>query len=208
MPDNGSEFVDAARAIADDRYNGEFEHGFAHLALQVTFPTFAFTDDQAEEIISVDRRGDLGADGIYIAEEEQQILLLQSKSSSSLGDTELHDEIATFISVPSKLESDEWAAKAHPEMKALANEFRAAVRRDYQVLYAFASGSRISNTVRSTLEGLGKVPGTSIPASIELLDAAALDSRYRKLLLGEHGRFTDVEFRVSERQLGRVPELL
>jgi len=201
MTDQRSEFVDAVSAIADDRYDGQFERGFAHLALQVAFPTFAFTDSQAEEIIGVDRRGDLGVDGIYIAEEEQQVLLFQSKSSPTFSDTQLHDLILAFTSTPSKLQSDEWVARAHPEMKVLANEFRVAVRRDYQVVYAFATGSPISQTVRSTFDGLTEIPGTSIPASIELLDAAALDSRYRKLLLGEHGRFTDVQFTVSERQV-------
>jgi len=201
MTDERSEFVDAVSAIADEIYRGQFDRGFAHLALQLAFPTFAFTDDQAEEIIRIDRRGDLGIDGVYIAEEEQQVLLFQSKSSSTLSDTELHDFIAAFASTPSKLQSDKWTAKAHSEMQALANEFREAVRRDYQVLYSFATGSPISDTVHSTFSGPGQIPGTSLPASIELFDAAALESRYRKLLLGEHGRFTNVEFTVTDRQV-------
>jgi len=201
MTDERSEFIDAVGAIAEERYGSRFDRGFAHLALQLAFPTFSFTDDQAEEIISIDRRGDLGIDGLYIADDERQVLLLQSKSSSTLSDTELHDYIAAFAATPTKLQTDKWTAKAHSEMQALANEFRAAVRRDYQVLYSFATGSPITDTVRSTFDGLAQVPGTSIAASIELLDAPALESRYRKLLLGEHGRFTNVEFTVTDRQV-------
>jgi AIPR protein len=200
MTDEMNDFRDAANAIAAERYSGEYSRGFAHLAVQVAFPTFGFTDDQAEEIVTVDRRGDLGCDGIQIADEEQQILMFQSKSSASLTDSQLHDYISSFISVPSKLDSDQWLSKAHPDMRALANEYRVAVRNEYQVVYAFATGSIVSDTVRSTFEDLSEVPGTNVPAFIDILDRDTLTSRYRKLLLAEHGRATNVVFTVRSDQ--------
>ena len=66
MPDSQDEFNVAARAIADERYDGSYAKGFAHLALQIAFPTYSFTDDEAEEIRSVDRKGDLGMDSVYV----------------------------------------------------------------------------------------------------------------------------------------------
>jgi len=43
------EFVIDARAIAEDRYGGKFASGFTHLAFTLAFPTFNFTEDQADE---------------------------------------------------------------------------------------------------------------------------------------------------------------
>lgn len=123
MTEKGNDFVDAARAVADERYAGRFERGFAHLALQVAFPTYSFSEDQAEEITAIDRKGDLGVDGIHIDEDEQQVLMFQSKSSASLNDPELHSHISDFISTPGKLLSDEWVKKAHSEMQALPTSF-------------------------------------------------------------------------------------
>ena len=120
-----------AAAIGEERYDGDETRGFAHLALQLSFPTSAFTDDQADEETSIDRKGDLGADAVIVQADEQRILLFQSKSSAGLGETELHDSIASFLKVPDKLFSDGWVAKAHAELKGLANEFRPAIPKGY-----------------------------------------------------------------------------
>src|ERR1700674_2773726 len=137
MANDEDECTSACQAVADERYSGELDRGFAHLSLQLAFPTLELSDDQSEDIISVDRRGDLGLDGLYVDHDERQVLLFQAKSSPALKDAELHKEISAFIGVPAKLLSDEWVAKAHAEMRALANEFREAVKLGYGISYAF-----------------------------------------------------------------------
>ena len=142
---DGEAFSAASRAVADDRYGGEFDRGFAHLALQLTFPTLELTDEQAEDIISFDRSGDLGVDGGYIDADGQTIYLFQSKSSAAMHEPELHEKIAAFTDSTSKLMSDLWLAKAHTDMRAFANEFRTAIDLGYSVVSA-SPPSRASRT--------------------------------------------------------------
>jgi len=205
MPDARDDFTAAAQAIADERYSGNFARGFAHLSFQPSFPTFEFTDDTAEEVTSVDRRGDLGADGLFIDDDEQQILLFQAKSGTTLKDAKLHEQISTFVSCPTKLLSDDWVSKAHSEMKSLANDFRDAIRNGYEIIYAFATNSRISSTVRSTFSDLAEAPGTSTQATISLLDASDLGDHYGKLLLSLYGKPTTVDFAVQKAQMHEPP---
>lgn len=190
------EFAVAMQALAEERYSGEPDRGFAHLAFQLSYPTLDFTDEQAEEVTAIDRPGDLGADGLYVDEEGEQVLLFQSKSSAALKDTQLHKDISDFVDVPSKLMNDEWVEAAHAEMRSLANEYREAKRKGYAVSYAFATQSRLADKVRSTFEGFSEVPGTSVRATLLLLDGDALSARYQKLQLGEYGSPTNVHFAV------------
>lgn len=201
MASDADEFISACQAIADERYSGELDRGFAHLALQLAFPTQEFSDDQAEDIISIDRRGDLGLDGLFVDEAERQVLLFQSKSSPLLKDAELHKEISAFIGVPAKLLSDEWLAKAHAELAALANDFRVAVDLGYGIAYAFATASPITKTTSSTFTDLEEAPGTAVSAQCSLLGGRALSDHYKKLLLALYARSTDVSFKVREDQM-------
>jgi len=202
-----SEFLQAAEAIAGERYRGDLERGFSHLAFQLSFPSFSFSDDQADDATSVDRRGDLGADAVYIADEEHEVLLFQSKASSALTDTLLHDLITAFRGVPAKFVSDQWVGHAHQEMKALANDFRTAILGGYDVRLAFATASPMSPTLRSTFADCDelRLAGREVLAYTLLLDGADLESRYRKLLLSEYGESTDVVFAFTEDQI-HVPE--
>jgi hypothetical protein len=198
------DFQLAVQALADERYSGEFSAGFAHLAFQLVFPTYEFTDEKAEEVTSVDRRGDLGADGLLIDDDQHEILLFQSKSSSGLRDTDLHKEISVFVALPTKFLSDEWVKKAHREMRALANEFREAVQKGYDVVYAFATMSTISPTVRSPFTDLAEAPSTPNRAEIHLIDVRDLADRYKKLLLSEAGAPTTVQFTVQQDQMHQL----
>jgi len=193
-----SDFSVAMQALADERYAGRAQPAFAHLAFQMTFPTFNFSDDAADEATSVDRRGDLGADAVFVADEERQILLFQAKSSPGLTDTEVHDFITAFLGVPNKLDSNGWVAKAHREMKTIANDFRVAKEDGYEVIFGFASMSPISSTVRSAFEDR---------PDLMLLNAEDLDARYRKVILGEYGNTTDVRFAVGRDQIHQPPSL-
>ena len=201
MVASDDEFNLACQSIASERYSGELDRGFAHLALQLAFPTQELSDDQAEDIISVDRRGDLGIDGLFVDEAEQQILLFQSKSSPTLKDAELFKEISAFIGLPAKLLNDEWVKKAHAEMKVLANEFREAVKLGYGIAFAFATSSTISKTTRSTFADLAEAPGTTASAQCLLLDGRGLSENYKKLLLSLYTRRTDVQFKVRADQM-------
>lgn len=84
-----------------------------------------------------------------------------------------------------------------------AYEFRVAVSNGIEIVFAFASASEVSDTVRSTFVDLSEVPGTTISAAIAILDVKDLEGRYRKLLLGEAGKSTDVKFKVQENQMHR-----
>ena len=196
-------FDAAAAAIADERYGGSAERGFAQLAFQLSFPTYAFSDDQAEEATSVDRKGDLGADAVFVSDDDRRVLVFQSKSSGGLSDTQLHDEIAKFRRVLDKLVSDDWVEKAHVEMQSLANEFRTAVRKGYEVHMVFATRSPIAKVVRDTFpeyEASVLMDG-DVQTSVQLLDAPDLEARYRKLLLHEYGPPTNVHFSFRKEQV-------
>jgi hypothetical protein len=206
VPSDTESFAVQASAIADERYSGRYDRGFAHLALQLAFPNFEFTDDQVEELIAVDRHGDLGVDAVYIDKDEEQVLLFQSKSSAGLGDTELHKEISAFLRSTEKLLDDAWVRDAHQDMQALANEFRAANRTGYTVVFAFATASEISERQRSTFGDACQSPGLTAEATVLLLDPRDLEDRYEKILLAIHNQPTDVQFEVREDQMHQPDE--
>lgn len=207
MTSGESYFDTVVASIADERYEGDSRKAFALLAFQLSFPTNGFTDDEAEEATSVDRKGDLGADAVFISEDEKRALLFQAKSSIELTETVLHDEITSFLAVPTKLFSDKWVEKAHEEMKALANEFRVAVSSGYDIVLVFCTGSKLTETVRSTfLERTDiKLGNYETTAETILLDHDELEGRYHKLLLGEYGAPTNVAFKVASGHL-HVPK--
>jgi len=195
-------FRQACQAVADDRFSGRFDRGFASLAFQLAFPDRALTDDQADEAIGIDKKGDLEADGIYIDPEGQDICIYQSKSSASLDETALHGFITKFLDAPARLCSSEWLKKANPEVQALADEMRLKLDAGYSIRAVFATASPVSATVRSTFprEREFALPAGRAHGDVLILDIADLTDRYKKLLLNEQGDPTDVTFNLSPGQ--------
>jgi hypothetical protein len=199
MAESDSEFIEAARAIAEERYAGAFDRGFAHVALQVSAPTMSLSDDEAFDAISVDRAGDLGCDGLLIDNEEQNIFIFQSKSSPALPPADLHKIAADLITTGAKLKNPAWYAHAHEDMRGLAEDFKTAESDGFRTTYILATNSTISPTVRALFAEDGELGKALEPATVELLDPSDLASRYQKLLLGQYGQSTNVLLEVAEK---------
>ena len=80
-------------------------------------------------------------------------------------------------------------------MKGLANDYREAISNGYEVAFAFATMSRMSATVRSGFADREDY----------MLDSEDLESRYCKVILGEYGSTTDVQFAAARNQI-HLPE--
>jgi len=202
-----SEFDAACRSVADERYRGVFDRGFAHLSLQLSFPDVGLSDDEADEAISIDRTGDLGVDTLSFAESERTILIFQSKSTADYDAPTLQKDISDFLGVIRKLESREWRRTAHSELRSLANEFLERVSDGYRPRLVFATRSRIPETVESSIpiEQRLTVGGREVIASVIVLGLDELSERYRKLLLDEYESSTDVQFAFRRSQCHEPP---
>lgn len=204
MSEPRRDFRDACTALADERYSGNAAAGFRHLAFQLSFPTQGFSDEEAENETSIDRKGDLGFDAIRFDDDEHIVLIFQAKSSPSMGDSDVAANVAAFVSAPAKLLDDGWVAKAHPEIRVIANEFRTKTQTDaYQLECVFATASVVSDVARSTFTSLHQLPGIGASATVQVLGHDELEARYEKLMLNEYGPRTDVVFTGTNDQIHR-----